>query len=405
MTCRYRRASRIGIAALALLLAASTRGSGAVGIGGTLSNVPIERLIRNLEDVIVKDAKDALTRINLARAHAMAFAQKSEPADEVQVISNARGGGTALFFGPGQKNVPFTVRPAADPARAQVAAGHLARAIDLYREGLKLDPANELAWLGMAWCLDQAGEKSMAITAYRHIIQQSWAHEGTIGPAGQLARGQSTSINAISSEAASYLIPLLDPLRDGDEIATLQERVRLLGVGPRSVSPIIIPLQDRVDVGDMVDMSASVVFDADGSGIRKPWTWIKPSAGWLVYSPKKAKPVDSALRLFGNVTFWMFWDNGYQALASLDDDHNGALSGAELNDLAVWRDANMNGVADAGEVEPLAEWGIVSVNCRHEDTRKRADYMAFSPAGVTFKDGRTRPTYDVILYTRRAATE
>ncbi|HEX4999122.1 MAG TPA: tetratricopeptide repeat protein [Terriglobia bacterium] len=403
MTCRYFRASRIGMAVFALLLAASTRTLGSYGIGGTLQNVPIERLIRNMEEIVARDAKDGVTRLNLARAHAMAFAQKSEPADEVRVLTNARG--TALFFEPGQKAIPFNVRPAPDSSRAQLAAGHLARAIDLYREGLKLDPTNELARLGFAWCLDQAGEKGMAITAYRLIIQDAWAHEGTIGPAGQLARGQSTAVNAISSEAASYLIPLLDPQRDGDEIATLQERVRLLGVGPRSVSPIIIPLKDRLDVRDLMDMSAGVVFDADGSGVRKSWTWIKPSAGWLVYAPKDAEPVDSALRLFGNVTFWMFWDNGYQALATLDDDHNGVLSGAELNDLAVWRDTNTNGVADAGEVEPLAEWDIVSVNCRYEDTRERPDYTAFSPAGVTFKDGHTRPTYDVILYARRAATE
>ena len=26
----------------------------------------------------------------------------------------------------------------------------------------------------------------------------------------------------------------------------------------------------------------------------------------------------SALQLFGSVTYWMFWDHGYQALATLD---------------------------------------------------------------------------------------
>ena len=87
--------TRCVIAVLALLVAASTRVLGSYGIGGTLQNVPIERLIRNLEELVAKDAKDGVTRLNLARAHAMAFAQKSEPADEVRVITNNARGSSA----------------------------------------------------------------------------------------------------------------------------------------------------------------------------------------------------------------------------------------------------------------------------------------------------------------------
>jgi hypothetical protein len=222
---------------------------------------------------------------------------------------------------------------------------------------------------------------------------------------GQLTSGVSGLGTSITSEAAGYLIPLLSLDKDRDEIATLQERIRILGTGPRGITPIVIPLNDNAAPADLVDMSASVTFDADGTGWKKQWTWITPKAAWLVFSPKGARTVDSALQLFGNVTFWMFWQNGYQALQAIDDDDSGALSGPELRDLALWRDANSNGIAEDGEVRTLSESGIVSVNTRYEDTRSRSDYVAFSKEGVTFKDGRTRPTYDVILYGKRKPTE
>jgi hypothetical protein len=102
--------------------------------------------------------------------------------------------------------------------------------------------------------------------------------------------------------------------------------------------------------------------------------------------------------MFGSVTFWLFWENGYHALRSLDDNGDGALEGKELEGLALWRDANSNGIAEQDEVKPLGDWGIVSLSCRHEKSTTNPAYVATSPEGVTFADGRTRPTYDVVLY-------
>lgn len=73
--------------------------------------------------------------------------------------------------------------------------------------------------------------------------------------------------------------------------------------------------------------------------------------------------VRSALQLFGNVTFWPFWENGYHALRSLDDDGDGQLAGDELRHLAIWRDGDANGRSTPAEVRPLAEWGIQSLSC------------------------------------------
>jgi tetratricopeptide (TPR) repeat protein len=37
------------------------------------------------------------------------------------------------------------------------------------------------------------------------------------------------------------------------------------------------------------------------------------------------------LRLFGTVTWWMFWNDGDHALDALDDERDGRLRGAELH--------------------------------------------------------------------------
>jgi len=367
-----------------------------------IESVPVDRLIRNLEQLVAKDTADAGVRFNLARVHAMAFALKMTPEQTVKI---AKGGeSTGPWFGPEAQLVPFSSVPTSDPVILAAAKEHLAKAIDLYRAGVELEPSNLTAKLGYAWCLDQSGERDKAITAYRHVIAEAWLKEQSFFRRPEVLGVPGSQVSAppnwhpITTEASTYLIPLLDPERDKDEIAALQERSRAFGSVGRAITPIVIPLRDGLTVGDLIDGTARVPFDADGSGFRKQWTWITPDAAWLVHAPEGSRPITSALQLFGSVTFWLFWDNGYQALQSLDDNADGELKGKELDDLALWRDSNSNGIAEDSEVKPLASWGIVSLSWKHE-VRTREDYVALSPTGVTFKDGRTRATYDILLHT------
>jgi hypothetical protein len=117
--------------------------------------------------------------------------------------------------------------------------------------------------------------------------------------------------------------------------------------------------------------------------------------------PTQTGKIDSGLQLFGSVTFWLFWDHGYQPLAMLDDNGDGPLTGAELTGLAIWNDVNSNGISEAGEVRQLADYGIVSLSCRAEAHTETSDCPFFSPLGVRFRDGTTRPTFDLVLRARR----
>ena len=120
----------------------------------------------------------------------------------------------------------------------------------------------------------------------------------------------------------------------------------------------------------------------------------------LVFDPRGTGRISSGLQLFGNVTFWLFWNTGYDALQALDDDGNGVLRGDELRGLAVWRDANVDGVSQPGEVHTLAALGIVELSTRHVIEDENDDVLAYAPGGVRFSDGSTRTTYDVLLHAR-----
>ena len=375
----------LALAACVLLLAV------AVGardfLAPQIDEVPVERVVTNLERLARDNPKDPELVLNLARVHAMAYAQKS---GRVRVYRGQEGKGLAIE--PYESNHQPAVKETRNPAQLAEARRHLESAIARYQEAIRLEPTNPLARLGLGWALEQSGDKAKAIDAYREAVRLAWP--GDAMPMSILWVGRS-----ITEEAARYLIPLLDPARDRGEIASLRERVSTLERMPRAITPIAIPLRDGLGAMDIVNTSARVLFDLDGSGSRKPWTWITTDAAWLVMDRHGRRDIRSGLHLFGNVTFWLFWENGYRAMRALDDDGDGRLRGRELDGLALWHDRDADGVSTATEVRPLAAWNVVELSCDYRIDPTHPDEIAFSPAGVRFGDGRVRPTFDVVLRT------
>jgi hypothetical protein len=385
MSVRYLILCGLGLAACLVLTPASL----AKYAAAELEQVPVERLVTNLEAAVKKDPKNVQALVNLARVHGMAYALKTDTA-QVRKGQEAKG----AWFGYEPRFVPFTnVVKTNDTDKQKAAKAHLARAVDSFKQAVKLAPNNLPARLGYAWTLEQAGEKKEAVKEYRGLIEDAWKKEKDLKSLG-------LGGHTIVAEASGYLIPLLDKKKDKAEIATLTERTARLKKLPYPITPVAVPLRDGLRARDLEDPSAAVAFDVDGLGRKKQWTWITREAGWLVYDPAGRGTVTSGRQLFGTVTFWLFWETGYDALASLDDNGDGMLRGDELKGLAIWHDANGDGVCDASEVKPLSRYGIVAVSCRFERDPSHPDRIALSPRGVTFRNGRTRPTFDLILKPR-----
>ncbi len=130
-----------------------------------IENVPVDRVVANLERDVAAEPKNAGLRVNLARVHAIAYAQKLSA-----VPSGSYPGGktpprvpwTGYFIPDFQQ---FDVKPATEPAAISAARDHLAKAIARYREALEIEPTNLVARIGLGWTLSESGDKAGAIAA------------------------------------------------------------------------------------------------------------------------------------------------------------------------------------------------------------------------------------------------
>ena len=335
-----------------------------------LVDVPLSQLQSKYAQLIQKEPKNAHHHYVLGRLNAMAYATHS---DRFKVSKDDM----LPFFGaldPG-----FPPRPPAHPERA---SRHLRKAVLEYGRAVALDPKNLPARLGYAWCLDQAGESEKARVQYRQVLNTAFAAETD-------SKGVHFGVG-MTGETAGYLLALLDPKKDAQEIKDVRDKVAQAEKIPRAITPIMVPLQRQTPFADLVDPKASVPFDLDGSGRRQSWTWITPRAGWLVYLHHQ-KRATSGLQMLGATTFWIFWKDGYQAMASLDADNNGWLQGGELAHLKVWCDADSDGVCHPQELRSLDSLGIRALATRGQP---HGPGYLYNPRGVRYRDGGYGSSYD-----------
>jgi hypothetical protein len=342
--------------------------------------VPVDRAVSNLQAHLHESPNDASSWLTLGRLHSYAFFT-AEPQVPMR--------GSKLFI----PDIPRS-SPPKQPSAESLA--HLKESIAAFRKSISLDANQPLAYLGLAWDLEQAAPYASRIGEdAEHLLdhalenyRQAYDHtakadlEMTALPPGY---------QAISKEAAEGIISI-DQQRNKDaaEIARMKQTIAKISQKPRAVTPVIFSFEETASLGDLVAPEVHVTFDLDGFG-DSTWTWLKPSTGILVWDPNHTGIVQSGLQLFGSVTWWMFWRDGFQALAALDDNHDGWLSGNELTGLAVWIDRNQNGRSDPGEVITLEQAGIVRISV---SAKVDVDGTLANAHGIQFSDGRRTPSYD-----------
>jgi hypothetical protein len=380
--------------------------------------VPIDRVLANLEQRLSTNRNDVKLLYQLARVHSMAYAAGT-PTVEISRRDNSPWFG----YPDSDRGVPGEVVPRSTPEQHAAARSHLTNAIAAYERALELitQGTNAVApqWLvlpirlGLAWTLDQSGRRREATQAYRDALQHAWRKEVDPemslterlqwtwdesramrnSPTSSSRRGSIGPGPSYSVEIIGYLIRLLDPQKDTKEIAQLEADRKIARSMPRAITPILVPLGEGAPLEQLVNPNAGVEFDLDGTGELRRWGWINTNAAWLVFDHDGSGKIRSGLQLFGNVTFWIFWCDGYEALSSLDDNGDGELTGTELRGLALWHDRNSNGVSEPGEVRGVTDWDIVAIGCRSE---VHTSGIPFNASGVTYRDGNVRATYDWI---------
>lgn len=370
-------------------------------------DVPISRLLKNMEARLKSNPHDADAMHTMARLHSLAFATDTEVVD-VYTRDPKR-----VWLPAWQTIQP--VRTAGTPNKA--ALDHLSMAVKLYRTASEAPlndwpkdwPERDKSRLGYAWTVEQAAPffpklapgtfpasvrtpndaKKHALSKYRELYAE-------LAPKELSAPGELMGIadRYISIEAGEGILrltkdPTIGSLGPGEKqsIEKLKHDLKLKS-GP--ITPIVFSLNRASSFASWLSPKRSR-FDLVGDGMPREFGWVAPRTAFLAWDPSHSGTIRSARQLFGSGTFWMEFGDGYRALSALDDNHDGWLTGRELAGIVVWVDRNSNGRCDPGEVVSLKSLGIVAIRVRADQTWRG---MKSSSVGLVYADGSTAPTLD-----------
>jgi len=390
----------------------------------TTEPVPVERLVKNLSAFVKENPKDAQGFYTLGRIHSLAFARGSENLD---VVPEGKAGQEKLpGFAPWES---IQLKPEAVEGKvAEISPAmlmHLTESVRNYSRAVELAPKEPLYFLGLGWMLEQGaphawklampwmtelkvpertpvGDELQArsiVNAWRQKSYVAYKSAYELREKEDLAGGMNgpTQDSLISREAGQGILRYFDTTgaflaeANRDEIARIKKSIEAMKKLPQVMTPIILPLQGQSSLKGLLDAKKTVSFDLAGDGIAKRWPWVGAQTGILVWDPTNSGIVNSGRQLFGSATWWMLWKNGYDALASLDDNSDGWLRAGETKGLRIWQDANGDGVSQPGEVKSLKEQGIDSLAVR---ATGKSDGAPSNLQGVKRSDGTFAPSYD-----------
>ena len=101
-----------------------------------------------------------------------------------------------------------------------------------------------------------------------------------------------------------------------------------------------------------------VYFDLEAGGFAERTGWVSASDGLLVRDINNDGLINNGGELFGTSA-----RNGFEVLRALDSNGDNQITRADTDygSLRIWRDANSDGVSQAGELITLADAGIAGV--------------------------------------------
>jgi tetratricopeptide (TPR) repeat protein len=357
-------------------------------------DAPVARLLSNMANYVRKHPEEPDGYYTLGRIHYLAFAtkRKSLPhwgwdGERPDGIAN----GYDQIQMQGRSVMPATARAEISDNDRKV---HWADAQRLFRKAIELDPKNGRYELGLA-SLYEDGAREYAGPNWRELAIQHYlsAYQLTIQAVDSRTEWP---VAIVCYEAGQAYARLVRQRSVQDSEAADVERIAANAAKFRPyhlLTPIVLSLRRDATLAKLVDPTAEVRFDLDGTGRLQHYSWLQPETALLVWDPERTGRITSGRQLFGNVTWWMFWQNGYQALAALDDNHDGWISGPELSGLSLWFDRNQNGVSDPGEVIPIEEAGVEALAVEAD---AKDGMVLTSTRGVRMKDGTVLPSWDWI---------
>ncbi|MGN7932723.1 calcium-binding protein, partial [Sphingopyxis sp. 22461] len=167
------------------------------------------------------------------------------------------------------------------------------------------------------------------------------------------------------------------------------------GMGLSGFDPLVLDLDDNGY--DLISREYSrAYFEFDGDGFAENAGWVGGNDAFLVRDINGNGRIDDITEMFGNRT-----TSGFTALAALDSNSDGVFNSADaaFATVKLWKDANSDGVTDAGELISLADAGIVSISLTATtlpETDVRGNVIV-REGSFTRADGTTGKVGDVAL--------
>lgn len=375
-------------------------------------SVPTDRLIKNITAFLEDNPKDAQAHYLLARVHYMSFVNRLD-----HIRSNDPGSAEKL---PRLTDPRQYGKAEGEKIDEKKAIEHARQSLASFKKAIELEDKNALFHLGLAGLYEQTapladkidpdpeakeGEEKAADAEAKRFFHHAAANNLLAYEYDREAALAKRSIflpfYPVAYEAGKAVLRLVQDhdveLTDDKLIPQIKADLKAIDAKPKAITPIVFRIEGESPTAmeQLIADNKTVRFDLDADGLAERRPWVQPDTAILVWDPKNTGKITSGKQLFGNMTFFMLFSDGYRALDSLDDNRDGQLAGKELKGLALWHDRNTNGVSDPGEVTAIAESSIRSIATTQND--KVNGLHPMNTAGLTLDDGTTRPTWDWVI--------
>ena len=240
---------------------------------------------------------------------------------------------------------------------------------------------------------------SLALVQYREAVRLSKKADMDAQYAPTDLGYFSRSSEVVSFEASLSAQVLLDRFSAADPaVSALRNELHEHELAFRSratppingISPLVISLRG-VDPASMLMPSIGACFDLDGDGVDESWEWVRPDTAFVVWDPNRESRIRSGRDLFGQASFGLFPSDGFMALSLLDDDHDGWVSGRELDGVRLWFDRDSDGRSTSSEVADVDTFGITALACGASRTIANGKVI---DDGVRLSTGRSLVLFD-----------